>query len=265
MATSKLRWGNYAELRPEQLAAIRKQTPVLYLPCGSIAWHGAHLPLGTDTLTVEAIGEQVVRRTGGVILPTFWLATSQTPRNDLLAVQQATGVLMWNDLFDSIALAGWQVVVVLNGLTTTDQEQTLMQAAERAMREHKLLVLAVPPLVLVDTTLMDQAALWESSLLLSVRPSLVHLYALGDDEHALERNTVRGRDPRGAASPSLGDTVMRMVVERLSTAVLDLLKNNDPAPLFALYQQRREFLAVTTAAEQQPQGLRQAPRTSRLS
>lgn len=65
MATSKLRWGNYAELRPEQLATIRKQTPVLYLPCGSIAWHGAHLPLGTDTLTVEAIGEQVVRRTGG--------------------------------------------------------------------------------------------------------------------------------------------------------------------------------------------------------
>ncbi len=265
MAPSKLNWGYYVELRPEQLAAIRKVAPILYLPCGSLAWHGSHLPLGTDTLTVEAIGEQVVRRTGGVLLPTFWLAISATARNDMLAVQQATGQQMWNDMFDNLALMGWRVIVVLNGLTTYEQETILMQAAERAMQQHSLLVLAVPPLVLVDPSLMDQGALWESSLLLSVRPSLVHLHALGDDDQALERNAVQGRDPRGAASPSLGDTVMRMAAERLSTAVLDLLKHNDPAPLFALYQQRRELLARSEPSPQQHAGLRQAPRTRRLT
>lgn len=265
MPTPKQNWGYYAELRPEQLAAIRKAAPILYLPCGSLSWHGSHLPLGTDTLTVEAMGEQVVRRTGGVLLPTFWLATSAVPRNDMLAVQQATGQLLWNDMFDSLALMGWRVIVVLNGLTSYEQETTLMQAAERAMKQHSLLVLAVPPLVLVDASLMDQAALWESSLLLSVRPSLVHLHALGDDDQALERNAVHGRDPRGAASPSLGDTVMRMASERLATAVLDLLKNNDSAPLFALYQQRREFLERNGPPVQQQAGLPKAPRTRRLT
>ena len=37
-------------LRPRQFVALRDECPVLYVPLGTIEWHGRHMPLGNDAL-----------------------------------------------------------------------------------------------------------------------------------------------------------------------------------------------------------------------
>lgn len=250
MAPQRAFWGRYVEMRPERLNAIRAVAPVAYMSWGAITWHGPHLPLGADGIAAEAVAEQAVQRTGGVLLPTTWWPARQSLQKDILAIRSSVLRELWSDLFDNLATHGWKVVVVVNGHVYPEHELILIEAAEQAMNRHRLLILAVPPLAMLDENLIDHAALWESSILLSLCPSLVDLYALGEDALALERSGVRGRDPRGAASPSLGDTVLRMAVERLVNAVEDLMHKDDTGALQAFYAKRRDYLLQRQGQEQ---------------
>ncbi len=240
MSSSTPVWGRYTELRPAELAAIHTATPIVYMPWGALDWHGPHLPLGTDGLVAEAIAEQLVQRTGGVLLPTTWWPGSAFPRSQTLTVRKQVLHALWSDLFDGLAGNGWRVVVIISGYYNEDHELTLMGAAEEAIQQHGLLVLALPPLALIDESLLDHAGLWETSLLLSLRPDLVDLYALENEADETVQSIIKGRDPRGAASASLGDTVIHLAIERITKAVVELASSGDAAPLHALYEQRRE-------------------------
>ncbi|NLF03117.1 MAG: creatininase family protein [Anaerolineales bacterium] len=68
----QVRWRWYQELRPDQLAEVVRDTPVVYWPLGLIEHHGWHLPLGLDGIKVERACMKMAERTGGVILPTMW-------------------------------------------------------------------------------------------------------------------------------------------------------------------------------------------------
>jgi creatinine amidohydrolase len=65
-------WKRYQELRPDQLAQVVQEHPVVFWPLGLIEHHGWHLPLGLDGLKAEQICVRIAARTGGVLLPTMW-------------------------------------------------------------------------------------------------------------------------------------------------------------------------------------------------
>jgi creatinine amidohydrolase len=146
---------------------------------------------------------------------------------------------LWDSLFASLAAAGWDIIVVISGHCAPGHELLLMDAAEETINRHGVLVLALPPLALVDETMLDHAALWETSLLLALQPDLVNLPALGSAPLNAEESGVVGQDPRGAASPSLGSTAIHMAVEHLVKAVQQLRNKGNAAELAALYAQRR--------------------------
>lgn len=240
-------WGRYSELRPHELAALRARAPAAYLPWGGLIGHGPHLPLGLDTIVAEAIAERAVRRTGGVVLPAMTWPLAMPHPGESLGLSAATLRAVLAESLAALARHGWRVVVVISGFYSPGQELLLIGAAERALADHRLLVLAVPPLVLVDDEMLDHGALWESSVLLALRPDLVNLEALGAGSLDQLNQPVVGRDPRGAASASLGHSVLNLALERISSAVERLLESGDPAPLQALYAQRREYYRGLTA------------------
>jgi creatinine amidohydrolase len=233
------RWGRYAELHPDTLESIRTRYPVAYLPWGALEWHGPHLPLGLDGMTAEAVAERVARRTGGVVLPTTWWPVTTLPHASSLDLPSALVRSLWDGIFTSLHEAGWPIVVVLSGHYAQGHEIVLMQAARHAISLHGQLVLAIPPLALVDEEMLDHAGLWEAALMLALRPDLVRLEALGSGTLHPAESAVLGRDPRGA-SASLGQRVLGLAVERIVSAVQNLLADGDAAPLLALYDQRRE-------------------------
>jgi creatinine amidohydrolase len=232
-------WGRYTELRPHQLSAIQAQHPVAFLPWGALEWHGPHLPFGLDGITAETIAERVVQRTGGVLLPTTWWPITTLPHAGSLALPSTVVRALWDAIFTQMAAAEWRVLVILSGHYAQGHELVLMDAAEQAMRSTNLLVLATPPLAMVDETMLDHAALWESSQLLALRPDLVDMDALGEEPLRPETSAVLGRDPRNAASHTLGQRALSLAVERVSAAVLELARDGQATPLYALYARRR--------------------------
>jgi creatinine amidohydrolase len=233
-------WGRYAELRPADLARIRAVAPAAYLPWGGLDWHGPHLPLGLDGIVAEAVAERAVRRTGGVLMPvTYWSAAS-LPHQASVGLSGATLQAMLGDILGGLARGGWRVAVLISGHYGPAHDLVTMAAAEEAITRHGILTLAVPPLALVDEEMLDHGGLWESSVLLAVRPDLVDLLALGGGPLRPAESGVVGRDPRDTASSSLGLSALSLAVERVALAVTDLLARGDPAPLYALYERRRE-------------------------
>lgn len=240
MTADEIRWGRYTELFPRDLEAIRAATPLAYLPWGALEWHGPHLPLGLDGFTAEHVAERLVCRTGGVLLPTTWWPVTALPHPTSLSIDNAVVRALLDQVLRSLATSGWRIVALLSGHYAHAHELVLIEAAESAIKELGLLVLAVPPMAMVDEDMLDHAGLWETSQLMAIRPDLVRLEALGNDELDVASSAVLGQDPRARASASLGERSLGLAVERISRALAELRDSDDPAPLLALYQQRRE-------------------------
>ena len=234
-------WGRYAELRPGQLAALVEAAPIAYVPWGALEWHGPHLPFGLDGITAEGVAERVVRRTGGVLLPTTWWPITALPHRFSLSIRSDVIQSLWDGIFAELARAGFRVVVLLSGHYAQGHELVLMDAAEHAMVEHNLLVLAVPPLALVDEEMLDHAAHWETALLLALRPRLVDLDALGAAAGGAllpAHTAVLGDDPRRATAGQ-GESALKLATERIAVGVQALLSHGSPAILRELYNRRR--------------------------
>jgi creatinine amidohydrolase len=231
-------WGRYAELRPDQLAAIVAAAPVAYVPWGALEWHGPHLPFGLDGFTAEGVAERVVRRTGGVLLPTTWWPITALPHRFSLSVRSDVVQALWDNIFAELARMGFKLVVLLSGHYAHAHELVLMDAAEHAIAKHGLLVLAVPPMALVDEEMLDHAAHWETALLLALRPRLVDLDALGDGPPHPATNAVLGADPR-LATASQGESALMLATERIAVGVEALLSHGGAAILRELYARRR--------------------------
>ncbi|GAB4198049.1 MAG: creatininase family protein [Roseiflexaceae bacterium] len=231
-------WGRYTELRPDQLAAIVGATPVAYVPWGALEWHGPHLPFGVDGFTAEAVCERAVQRTGGVLLPTTWWPITALPHRFSLSIHSETVQALWDGIFDGLAGAGFRVAVVLSGHYAQGHELVLMDAAEHAIRRSGMLVLAVPPMALVDEEMLDHAAHWETALMLALRPRLVELAALPKPPLRPAETAVLGEDPRGA-TVGKGESALALATERISTSVRALLTHDGADVLRDLYARRR--------------------------
>ncbi len=231
-------WGRYAELRPAQLEAIIASAPIAYVPWGALEWHGPHLPLGLDGFTAEAVAERAVRRTGGVLLPTTWWPITALPHRFSLSVNSEVIQALWDGIFAELARAGFRLVVLLSGHYAQGHELVLMDAAEHAITTHELLVLAVPPLAMVDEEMLDHAAHWETAQLMALRPRLVDLDALDNAPLQPATSAVLGDDPRRATA-SQGEAALTLATERIVVSVGALLAHGRPDVLRELYARRR--------------------------
>ena len=68
-------WGEYARLRPHQIAEIMSLVPVAYLPWGAIEWHSYHNPVGLDGFIAEAQCRALARKNGGLTFPVVFAGT----------------------------------------------------------------------------------------------------------------------------------------------------------------------------------------------
>ncbi|WP_298821809.1 creatininase family protein [Chloroflexus sp.] len=221
-------WGRFVELRLAQQQQIISQHPIGWLPWASLTSRGAHLPRGATGLIAEAVVTGAARRVGGIIFPLLWYDRdiNNPIFHQFLAAQ-----------LKSIAAQGFQMAVVIGIADTAPVDLGLIEIAETAIAQHRLLTLAVSPLELVDETMQDRGALWETSILLAIRPDLVDLSQLSSDN---------GHNARDLASPSLGQQALTLASEQLAKAVQEVYRHQNATAVAALYQQRRARYHKTT-------------------
>jgi len=62
----------YEYLRPAEIVERRQFYPLLYLPLGTIEWHGPHNPVGLDGLKAHSLCLRAAQEGGGLVFPVVW-------------------------------------------------------------------------------------------------------------------------------------------------------------------------------------------------
>ena len=114
----------YERLRPAQIVAARQACPVVYVPIGTLEWHGVHNPVGADTLQAEGLALMCAQQGGGLVFPPLYYGESRLE------------ALMEANARDREQIAG-QMALSPDNFTA---ERQPFSATEQALNYHKLLL-----------------------------------------------------------------------------------------------------------------------------
>lgn len=118
MSDLRLDW---AENGSPTLARAIAADPIVIVPVGSVEQHGRHLPVGTDSIAVEAVAREAARgwdmERPLLLLPTLW--TGLSPHHMGLAgsitLRASTFIDLLEDVCASLLHHGVRRVLLLNG------------------------------------------------------------------------------------------------------------------------------------------------------
>ncbi len=239
----------YAELTPQEFRERIAAAPIAYLPLGTLEWHGAHMPLGSDGLQSQGFFEHLAREVGGIVLPMLFLgpdrameedgrelygmdickARSESQRYDN---QQLAGSAYWvpEETFKTILEA------ILKQLRRADFRIVVGHGhgpSTRFFREHAQewkQKFGLECLVCWGSAVdreglgiqVDHGAMNETSLVMALRPELVKMGNLPVDPGQWPL-AVGGKHPRTHASPELGRKAIALQTERMAKLLRDVL------------------------------------------
>ena len=176
-----MRTHKFEELTAPELTTVLEQTSLVYVPVGSLEFHGPHLPLGMDTIHVYEFCLRAAEQTGGVVLPpTYWNANGHRGWTGSLLVRERTFRAIIRDIFELLFEQGAKLIVASTGHWPTKQGVTIANLAREFMRKHpQTKVLVLDPFGCHPTDpKADHAGKKETSLMLTLRPELVHMDTL---------------------------------------------------------------------------------------
>ncbi len=202
----------YQMLRPEQIVARRKECPVVYVPLGTLEWHGLHNPVGADTIQAEGLAVLCAQKGGGLVFPPLYYGESRVEslmeavaadrekiaekmelpaenfepdKHPFTASEQAQNYhkLLIHILAEAESL-GFELGVFVAGhypLIDYARAAVLHFNKRRHSRYHGMLAWAVLDYALIEDRYDyagDHAAGWETSHLLALKPETVDLNCL---------------------------------------------------------------------------------------
>ena len=230
----------YERLTPKAFEYRKQNAPIAYLPLGTLEWHGPHLPLGSDHLQSQGFFIKLAKRVGGVVLPPLFLGPDKMKRVDgfefygmdilqkaIPEPMQLKGSAYWvheslfsgiiDAVFKQISRAGFRIVVAHGHGPSTDfiiKNQTSLE------EKHKVRIFTVwrpkgerDP----DSEFQyDHAAKNETSIMMSLHSSLVHMDQLPQDNDEEPLGLI-GKDPRVDASKEHGDMIVELHLDRMES------------------------------------------------
>lgn len=109
-------------MRRDALSAVAEDGGVAVVPTGSLEQHGAHLPVGTDSLLAEAVSRESVERvvehgSEAVVFPAIWTGFSphHVPLGATVSLAKETLVALLDDVCSSLIDAGFESILLVNG------------------------------------------------------------------------------------------------------------------------------------------------------
>jgi creatinine amidohydrolase len=182
------------ELTSERMPdAIKKAGGVCLLPMGCLERHGPHLPLGTDQIVVDEVVRRAAEQEPAVVFPSYYFSQIAEARhcNGTFSLPHELLFRLLRATIEEIARNGFHKILIVSGhggnggligyaLASLRQERhdycvystTGSQMAEEDHRKMMEMLRAEG----------HHAGEIETSLLLSLRPELVHLEAIKDPD-----------------------------------------------------------------------------------
>jgi creatinine amidohydrolase len=233
----------YELLRPEQVAALRKKTPIAYVPAGSLEWHSFQNPLGCDALKAHAVCCEAALRHGGIVLPPVYqglLGKGWGPKGwedyTLGYNTQRTFEALILGIASALVAADWRVIVGVTGHDVPEQRLGLARSIARATKGRRATGFAVMEGDLQKPGhglpfWMDHAGAWETSCMLYACPGKVnlgdfrrHRVTRGDDLDIRGPEGIGGKDPAKYASALLGRRIVGKMGDLIGRRARGMLK-----------------------------------------
>lgn len=215
----EVRW---ERLRPREMEKRLNELPVVYVPFGSLEWHGYHNPLGLDALKAWELCIRAAQKGGGVVVPaTFW-PIGGMPHPWTVRMSEELIHSLAVSIYEQMAHVGFKVVIAVTGHYGFEQVYHIKKAALEVMYRSGVTIYALPEYeAACDIGYRgDHAAKWETSLMMYLMPELVDMSEA--EPPGVPMDGVGGEDPREHASKDLGERAAELIIDRLSGAARKL-------------------------------------------
>lgn len=235
-------------LRPRQFVALRNETPLMFLPVGTMEWHERHMPLGTDGFTAHDLSLRVAARTGGLVYPAlhwgldeYGTSASGTIRSgmDIAADLPLPGSIyrIGHETYERLLMeataeifrAGFKLVALITGHGSRGQQHTIRKVALRFNEAAGYRCVIAHDSWSFGNDAMPwgggHAGLLETALMMGLHPDLVDPAELpGMDTALVGAAESRMHPEHGPVTPELARAVVDTAVERMTEFVLDGLR-----------------------------------------
>jgi creatinine amidohydrolase len=191
------------EMTASDLKAALERKSLIYVPIGTLEFHGVHLPLATDAIHAYEFCLAAAARTGGVVLPvSHWSPHGHEKWPGSMLVREETFRALMTDVFTRLAEQDIRWVVACTGHYPEKQEAALRVIAGAVMEKFPTtrIVVLGPWCHPVDPS-PDHGGKKETALMLALRPEQVHMKRLqgpdtlrGVNKNAVEGTARYGRD-----------------------------------------------------------------------
>jgi len=207
-------------LRPKEIEQAQAACPTIFLPLGTIEWHGVHNVVGVDAVKAHALCIRAAQRAGAVVSPPLFGGVGGLSEPHTFIMEPENSVFSnllrpWlEQLCREMARDGFRAIIILTGHYGAAQQIIVRETAVRMSRALGIPVLGTPEYMLaIDVNYTGDHAAWgETSLMMHLYPDTVDLSRLGKPPH----QGVGGRDPR-EASANDGKLLTVTIVSRLAT------------------------------------------------
>jgi creatinine amidohydrolase len=225
-------------MRPEEVEAAKAARPAIYVPFGSIEWHGYHNPVGLDAIKAHEQMVGLASRVGGIVYPPVFLGSGggHTTWPSSFIVSAEPMVRIVTELLQGFERDGYRKVLLISG--HYPNRTAYLDAARRAYLDAGG---TMDVLSLVENEAPgvggDHAAKYETSSMLYLLPELVDVARLHqgpEDDLGGPDETVNwmtpgyeghpnyglvGIDPRAHASEEVGRVATEALLDFLAAWV----------------------------------------------
>jgi len=214
----------YERLRAPQLVEEMERVPLVYLPIGSLEYHGWHLQVGFDAMHAHELCLAAAQKTGGVVLPpTFWGTCGHEGFPGSLLLPESTIAWLVTDIIKQLIARGYRFIVLLTGHYPEAQGTVLQRVAQEATSIHPEVVFVIPD-IFDDHPVypgIEHAGRCETSVGLARWPELVDMEQLADPE-ALEAITKDAPEATAEFGREYFDTLAQHLVEIVESELQQL-------------------------------------------
>nr|WP_276512244.1 creatininase family protein [Cryobacterium roopkundense] len=235
-------------MAPAELEAAVRACPVAYLPLGSLEFHSAHLPIGLDALNAHGVCVGAAMACGGVVLPPVYQGVGGGHSDYPWTIMMTSAAGVRAHLEHTLARLehfGFRLAVIFTGHFAPEQLAMIDEIASAWRQAERTMDVLATGVNRCETAPLapDHAGLFETTLLHSFWPDLVHLERLpsaadhpGIDPHSNPMGDYRhdprhplwgifGPDPRGfdpSTSAELSGTLVAWLANSVSARLTDL-------------------------------------------
>lgn len=166
---------------------LERGSRTVVVPFGSVEHQGGHLPLGSDALVADVVGEAVAGRLDAVLAPTIRVGYAEQHLNHIgtLSVPADTVRETASHVACNLIRHGFRVIALIS---THGGNRPALQESVRRLNERHPDVVACAPSGDVGQHPGQHSGAWLTSVMLAIRPDLVDVASveasLRDEVHA---------------------------------------------------------------------------------